>query len=962
MGDEREAVLNLTDQIEFKSLDKFFGKIKSIEENHSWIDYFIAPVIVAIIVLSVYAIKGVYPFGRNTIAYYDMPTQYVPFYANAWDMLRGKVGIFLCWYYGLGVPTAAGLVNFVLFPTNVFLYFTKRDNILYALSFLLMIKMILSALTMSFYCRKKYGMNTWTVCAGVLYACSGYVIQYYSNLFFLDYVILFPMIVWAFERLMMEHKYRLFVFFLFLAFIPNFQFAAMVVIYLVIKAYFVLDKIPADMRGRSIRLFAISGIIAALISACLMIPAIVLTLNSSRMDLNSGFNYMDALKTVYSHFRREKQFMMYGSEAAVGLAVLMLIKGKETVKKYWANIAMILVTGLPILLEGINLLWHFGSYKHFPIRFGYMLTFEMIIFVGTYLKNEEVADYKIVNRVAKLFGIAMIPFMAYVLFGFFKQFLHSSLSDMSSYESYSVYFLTLSGAFVIIFLIKENKTRIMTLVILVTVQAFCGCYGLIAPELGYAEGARVKYLLKSIDSHALVTGEDLRKTDRIKSELLIYEPNYGAIVEQPSIGLWAYGIASDTEKLLTETMGYHGAQSSIMDAGGTVFTDTILGVTRLLADNNNDNILYKQEDGKKGIFESVYKMPFGIVADDDSINIESKSFEFNNDLYKNVTGLSDELIKINDAMTYVVDVCELSDEQSAKVRDEYLAHLPLRNPVKDISSQNTDISETESDINSEKILDDDGNAKNDSEQEEVKNREYSLSIVVKGKRSLYLDVNDDFSSEMSIKLNGEPMYFSSYLVENSNSYPNTIYTGIASLGSYEDENVELKIYTTNDSLKGVKIGLLDIDVLSKGIEAVKKNQDLNVVCGKDRMDVTGRVYKDGTLFFPVGYSKDWHVKVNGKRAEVKPYINNAFIAVDVTKGDVDIRFTYWPQGLTIGIILSLLGFVALIILNIVMKHGGLAGKKYERLIDNISVYGFKAVAIALLVFMYVIPIYVKLAL
>lgn len=954
--------MNLTKQIEFKSIDKIIAIFKEFEEKHKWIDYIIAPVIVAIILLTVYAIKGVYPFGRNTIAYYDMPTQYVPFYANAWDVLHGKVGLFLCWYYGLGVPTAAGLVNFVLFPTNIFLFFTTRDNILYALSFLLMIKMVLSAFTMTFYCRRKYGMNTWTVCAGILYACSGYVVQYYTNLFFLDYVILFPMIVWAFERLMTEHKYRLFVFFLFLAFVPNFQFAAMVVIYLVIKAYFVLDTIPDERKGRSLRLFAVSGIIAALISAFLMLPAIVLTLNSSRMDLNSGFNYLEALKTVYSFFRREKQFMMYGSEASVGLAVVMLIKGKDTVKKYWVNIAMILVTGLPILLEGINLLWHFGSYKHFPIRFGYMLTFEMLIFVGAYLKNEEISDYKIINRIAKLLGVAMIPFIAYVLYGFFKQFLHSSLSDMSSYQSYNIYFLTLSVAFLIIFIIKENKTRSMTLLILVTVQAFFGCYGLIAPELGYADGARVKYLLKSIESHALFADEDIKTTDRVKSELLIYEPNYGAIIEQPSIGLWAYGIPSDTEALLTDTMGYHGMQSSVMDTGGTAFTDAVLGVARLLADHNKDDILYRKTEGKNGLFESVYRMPFGMVANDASLDIESKSFEFNNDLFMNLTGFSDELIKIDDAKTYVSDVIELSDEQASKVRDEYLAQLPLSNPVNDIPGQDKDISESESISNPEEISDVDEDTEDAGEQEEVKNKEYTLSINIEGKQSLYLDVSDDFSGEMSMKLNGEPFYFSSYLVENSNTYPNEIYSGIVSLGSYEDENVELKLYTTNESLKGVKIGLLDIDVLSKGIEAVKKNQDLNVVCGKDRMDVTGKVNKDGTLFFPVGYSKDWHVKVNGKRAEVKPYINNAFIAVDVTKGDVDIEFTYWPQGLTIGLILSALGVVSLIALNAVMKRGGIAGKKCEKIVDNITIYGFKTVAIALLIFMYVIPIYVKLAL
>ena len=147
--------MKVTEQIEFKAFEKATERFKELEKKHKYIDYLISPIIVMVILLTVYAIKGVYPFGRNTIAYYDMPTQYVQFYSNAWDILHGKVGLFFTWYFGLGSANAAGLGNFIYFPTNLFLYFTSRDNILYSLSFLLMLNMILSAYTMSFYSIKR---------------------------------------------------------------------------------------------------------------------------------------------------------------------------------------------------------------------------------------------------------------------------------------------------------------------------------------------------------------------------------------------------------------------------------------------------------------------------------------------------------------------------------------------------------------------------------------------------------------------------------------------------------------------------------------------------------------------------------------------------------------------------------------------------------------------------------------
>lgn len=951
--------MKATEQIEFKALNRAIDKIKDIEQRHGWIDYLIAPFFVMIVLLAVYAIKGVYPFGWNTIAYYDMPTQYVPFYSNSWDFFHGKTGLFYTWYFGLGAPTAAGLGNFIYFPTNIILLFISRDHILYTLSILLMLKMILSAFTMSFYCKNRYGIAEWTICAGVLYACSGYVIQYYTNLFFLDYVILFPMIVWAFERLMKEHKYYLFILFLFWAFVPNFQFAAMVVIYLLIKGYFILGSLPDEKKGRSIRLFVLSGFIAAFLAAFAMLPAIFLILDSSRMDLNSGFDYFSTLKRIYSPFRKEKQFMMYGGEVAVGLFALLLLKGKTTIKEYSQHIVMILITGLPILFEGINLLWHFGSYKHFPIRFGYMITFELLIFVGAYLKNLQSNDYKIISRIASLLGIAVLPFIAFILWGFFKQFLYDAIADDSAYASYNIYFLTLSAAFFVIFLIKENRVRNFALFALAIIQAFCGCYGLIAPKVGNADGTRVKYLQQSLEDRAVFNDIESNGYERVKSELLTHEPNYGPIVEQPSIGLWAYGISSDTEALLKEKLRYHGSESSIMDEGGTVFSDALLGVTRILSNHVDDDILYSEIEGKKGLYNSLYKMPFGIVTNKDEINIDTASFEFQNSLFRDVTGVDDELINIVDAKDYIMTENNLYSDRAIEIRDAFVSRIPLSDAVYDLDFESE--SSYEQDNDNEIVGEEDNTSESDEDAtEEIISREYILSIPVTGKKSVYMDAGN-FEGEMSMILNGEYLFFSSYLTENANIYPNTIYTGCIPLGSYEGGNVDIKIYSTSESIDGVKIGFLDLDVLSKGIKTVESNQKLNIYCGKNSMHVGGTVNKSGTLFFPVGYSDDWNVSVNGMRAEVKPYINNALIAVEVKEGDVDVDFTFRPKGLTLGIILFIAGVLLIIILHIILKHGGIAGKKYEKAVDCVFIYGYRALAVLILVVMYVIPIYVKIA-
>ncbi|MBR4306226.1 MAG: hypothetical protein IKT78_05215 [Ruminiclostridium sp.] len=55
----------------------------------------IPPVIVAAILLTVYALCGMYPFGDKTLAWCDMHQQVVPLLLNFKDILEGKGNFFL---------------------------------------------------------------------------------------------------------------------------------------------------------------------------------------------------------------------------------------------------------------------------------------------------------------------------------------------------------------------------------------------------------------------------------------------------------------------------------------------------------------------------------------------------------------------------------------------------------------------------------------------------------------------------------------------------------------------------------------------------------------------------------------------------------------------------------------------------------------------------------------------------
>lgn len=944
--------MKVTDQIEFGFTKIIKDKFDKIDEKHGWIDYFIAPVITAVILLLVYYLKGVYPFGRTTIAYYDMTSNYITGYSYTWDVLHGICSPVWSWYCGLGLPSVASTSDFVLFPVNLFFYFVSRDNILFSISILLLIYMVLCAFTISLYFKKHFDNTLVTVSAGLLYSFSGFLLQDYTNLYFLNLMVLLPLIVWGLERLMLEHKYVMFIVFASVSFTLTNQHVFMLCIYILFKSYFIFNKVSEEEKGRSLRLLFLSVFISFLFASLIQIPATYSILKSTRISGTSDFDYVSKMKNVVSFFRRNKHFMLYGSEISIGLLLLILCRGKKIWGKYSDNIKMILLLSLPILHEGITLLWHAGSYKHFPMRFGYMLTFECLVLVGSYFMEEKFYYNKIVGKTAKLVGIAAIPFIAYVLFEFCKGFCDTGSAEMGPFSSYWIYIVALSLSYFVAFLMETGASRRFAVLSLVLIQCFCGCYGFIAPQYGEYDNFRIKYTRNSIELRRELENE-VDFTKRIKSNPSEYESNYSIIARRPAIGFWSYTISPNLENELSINMKYDGGSSYGMDSGGTVFTDALLGVAQYASSYNPDDRLYSKADGHKIVYDSRYTMPFGIVTDVSSFEDESVAFEHNNKLFKVFTGLNDQLVSYESAADYIDDVSELTEYEENEfyeMLEDTAAKLHGENKKDEaseddlINSNNESVSETSPDIDKPVL------------------KKYVLSVPIENEQTLYLYATEDNESGVEIMVNDKPIIMDSFITYGEWAYPNKMRNGMVALGTYEDEVVDICIYTTNSGLGNLEIGKLDLEVLASGIEAAKKNQSLDIEFGKDSFHVKGNTYKAGTLVLPIGYLEGWHAKVNGVKTVIKPYINNALISVEVPEGAVDIEFSYRPSGFVLGIILFLIGVATMIALVISMKNGGIVGWKYGYIVDKVFIYGYLTIVAVFLIFMYVVPIYLKMAL
>lgn len=87
---------------------------------------FIVPLI---IMLAIYIMRGIYPFGDSVYLRSDMYHQYAPFFSNLWDKIRNGGSLQYSWDIGMGSNFLALYGYYLSSPINWFIaLFPKKES------------------------------------------------------------------------------------------------------------------------------------------------------------------------------------------------------------------------------------------------------------------------------------------------------------------------------------------------------------------------------------------------------------------------------------------------------------------------------------------------------------------------------------------------------------------------------------------------------------------------------------------------------------------------------------------------------------------------------------------------------------------------------------------------------------------------------------------------------------------
>ena len=790
-------------------------------------DYFIGPLIVLLIVLFTFLLKGIYPFGNKTIAIGDLGQSYMTFYHFLFDVLRGDKSVFFDYALGMGSNTYGGFViDGFINPINWIVAIGSRNSIPYKLSFVLIIKLMVISLT-SYILFKKINRknNFYNILFSVFYALSGYTLCYYSNLMWLDVVALFPLFVLATKYMFDTNKTYWFGIVLALILICNYNLAYMVLLFIIIiipiYIHFVLDK---KDRKKAVFNLIIGVLISIGLSAFAFIPALMQTLSSYRM---SG-----EITNTVTNINFYHKFCMILFQSLPITIFLLSLKNRDKKNKIYksANIALLLCLVIPIFIERVNLWWHTGSYQQFPFRFGFIPILILYMTSLYYINNMKEEDKKDIN----IKKIIFISFLIVVL-GLFtarSAITINSNNPVFNYSNFSIYSLIIiSFVFAVLIdlnslIIVNKKTRYVLLFISSLVMTMSYSYA----YLGNAGGvnADVEHGDAPVFYAEKLASELQSDLYRVK-DLSNYQYENNPVVSNLPSMLSFLHLISKEQVENTKQLGYSINITKLLDGGGTLFTDQLYGIKYVISNKEKPDRIYdyigRFED--KYIYKYKNNISYGVLTEnpEEFISKDYQLFDANNYLYKTLFNKEDNII---DVLKYNVSKDNLELEYNIKIDGEQELYLYIPR-----------------DINGNYI--------------------YCKEILVDGK-ALSIPVMND---------------------QESTSYPNSAVNGILDLGYFKNQtvNIKFKILSRKDIKEDFSIEFGKLD-LKKYDEILNTKHDISTKIDKNRIIVSGKSDKDTKIVLPITFDDGFKSDAKIKRA----YNNFLEVPISKGKNNITITF------------------------------------------------------------------------
>ena len=841
----------------------------SLAKSGPYLAAFLIPVIIMVIV---FIERGIWPFGEQCFLRTDLYHQYAPFFQELKYKMSHGGSLMYTWQIGSGTSFIPIIAYYLSSPANLFLYLCPAKYIIEFITALIVIKLGLCSVSVTWYLNKKHeneGMAQWPpVLFGIFYALSGYMAAYNWNVMWLDCIWLFPIVIFGVEKMFKENRGLLYCISLGFTILTNYYIAIMVSMGVFFYCFFLLATEREMQKNFWLKFakFLAFTLLAVAFSSVLLIPYIAyfpMTASAS-----GSFNWKDSLRSYFAVFDMVSRHLMnvevhtgldHWPNIYCGVFVFLLVpfyylNKRITLREKLGYTALLLFYYFSFSTRFMDYIWH-GLHipNSLPCRQSFIYIFILLVvsyrgFTG--IRDRSYRDITFVLIAALLFVFAA-----------------EKLETDATYYSFHVFYLSalFIGLYtIIIYVYRRGKAHTdILLVAVLTLAAIEACINTSVTSVPTVRRSDYVMYDEGVDEIMEMIDQELGEKAFYRTEKLSNRTkNDGAWLGYKTISTFSSTANANLTAFYTK-LGLESSTNAYGSTGQTPFTNMLMNVRYSIATTPLEKVgswrqLYAEADPVY-FYENKYTLPLGFMLGYSVIpswaNAAITPLENQNQLAGLVSGvynLFENVTPEYNAASYVT--------LTVTEPGFYYIYTPVSGPKAITVTHGT------------------FNKKFDN-----LNRGYTMDIGYVEAGEMITLIN---SEDNSVKLIEPALYLF------HEEYMNTVYSAFARcpmiVDSYDDTHIKAHI----DAMEG------------------------------------------GTLMTTIPYEKGWTVKVDGQEA-VALNIKEAYLGVDLSMGSHELEFSYQTPWLIPGLLITVLSALLMIAIAVLGRLFYLRKvSTYEQLMDS----------------------------
>ena len=854
-------------------------------------DYYIYAFLVTVtILIALFAIYGVYPFGDEVYLRMDCYHQYAPFLKEFYNKMHDGKSLLFAWENGLGVNYWAHFCYYLSSPSNLLLLLLPEEHILEGITATMIIKGGLGSVTFLYYLDHRWKRkDIMSMVFGIFYGLSAFYLAYSCNIMWNDCYLLFPLIMLGVEKIAKGESARLYGIAMALCIFSNFYIAAIAGLATVL--YFIVTLVVYRSRGTTIvkiLQFVATTVVVCLLAAIILIPSALCLANTKAGDFQTalswksyfGFHELFARMLINADTIQNNSSLpnIFASVFALFMLPLYFCNPKISLDRKITKGLLLLFLLFSFQWNVLTYVWHgFHFPNSFPARQSFFYIF--LLLSMTYECYDKRAYIK---KVPIAVVTAVLSIGTGVLWFLLSR--DNLLNGITTYLC-SITMILFYG--MVMFLSKDMSSRSLKAVLL----------GVTLLEIS------VNTLAVGVNS--TVTRSEYVRDDDVTQATITYmeKKNQGFYrVEEPrrrfmNEAAWdGYNSASYFSSTISggvmhfyDSMGLRHSDVAYSYEGSTPFMTSFLGVKYLISPQKlypGDTFAEKMVT-YQGQTEYVYE------------NLYPLSVAF---------GISPE---VEDRFDY-----SQNKKPFINMENLYSAIIESRNfSAEDYPTLFQRIQPFEKTEKKTYVYGEDG-----------ENSITGMATVYKVYAGMhpYFYVTQFIDNMRVITLDDEGETIESHLesdlkfrhIVDLGEYPYDRYIAFISESNPETE-LTFQSYVFLKEPYKLMMEQLSSDQLMVG-EVTDRGLTGNITCKQDEV-----------LLFTIPYDEGFEVWIDGKECDTWAYLD-AFLATNITKGEHKVEIYYTPPGFELGAKISVAGLVFSIVLLVLSIMGSVKRKKTEK--------------------------------